>query len=168
MQAARGLIELLAGNIEKAEPIFRENVRGWMDHGTPTNAALLACRWAATLADLGRYQEALAVADEFIALAGSWDLEPRIELGAHRARALAGIGAVGEAVDAIVQIEAMVRPTGFVFNLGDVMLAKTEVFRTAGRLEDAARAAREALEIFERKEFAMYTDRARRLLAEVG
>ena len=62
------LAGLLAGNIEKAEPIFRENVRGWMDHGTPTNAALLACRWAATLADLGRYQEALAVADEFIAL----------------------------------------------------------------------------------------------------
>jgi class 3 adenylate cyclase/tetratricopeptide (TPR) repeat protein len=167
-QAAEGLIELFAGNIEKTEPIFRQNVRGWMDHGNPTNAALLACRWAAALADLGRYQEALAVADEFIALAGSWDLEPRIELGAHRARALAGIGAVGEAVDAIAQIETMVRPTGFVFNLGDVMLAETEVFRTAGRIEDAARAAREALEIFERKEFAMYTDRARRLLAEVG
>ena len=166
-QAAEGLIELLAGDIEKTEPIFRENVRGWMDHGTPTNAALLACRWSAALADLGRYQEALAVADEFIALAGSWDLEPRIELGAHRARALAGIGAVGEAVDAIAQIEAMVRPTGFVFNLGDVMLAETEVFRTAGRLEDAAQAAGEALEIFERKEFAMYADRARRLLAEV-
>jgi predicted ATPase/class 3 adenylate cyclase len=167
-QATEGLIELLAGDIEKTESIFRENVRGWMDHGTPTNAALVACRWGAALADLGRYQEALAVVDEFIAQAGSWDLEPRIELGAHRARALAGIGAVGEAVDAIVQIEAMVRPTGFVFNLGDVMLAKTEVFRTAGRREDAARAAREALEIFERKEFAMYTDRARRLLAEVG
>jgi tetratricopeptide (TPR) repeat protein len=120
------------------------------------------------LADLGRYQEALEVADEFISLAGSWDLEPRIELGAHRARALAGIGAVGEAVNAIAQIEAMVRPTGFVFNLGDVMLAKTEVFRAAGRLEGAAGAAREALEIFERKEFAMYTDRARRLLAEIG
>jgi class 3 adenylate cyclase/tetratricopeptide (TPR) repeat protein len=167
-QAAGGLIELFAGDIEKTEPIFREIVRGFMDLGTPTNAALLACRWGAALADLGRYQEALGVADEFIALAGSWDLEPRIELGAVRARALAGIGAVGEAVDAIVQIEAMVRPTGFVFNLGDVMLAETEVFRTAGRLEDAARAAREALEIFERKEFAMYTDRARRLLAEVG
>ncbi len=167
-QATEGLIELLAGDIEKTEPIFRENVRGWMDHGTPTNAALLACRWSAALADLGRYQEALEVADEFIALAGSWDLEPRIELGAHRARALAGIGAVGEAVDAIVQIEALVRPTGFVFNLGDVMLAETEVFRTAGRLEDATRAAREALEIFERKEFAMFTGRARRLLAEIA
>ena len=71
-------------------------------------------------------------------------------------------------MDAIVQIEAMVRPTGFVFNLGDVMLAETEVFRTAGRLEDATRAAREALEIFERKEFAMYTGRARRLLAEIA
>jgi class 3 adenylate cyclase len=167
-QAAEGLIELFAGDLEKTEPIFRENVRGWMDHGTPTNAALLACRWAAALADLGRYQEALAVADEFIALAGSWDLEPRIELGAHRARGLAGIGAVGEAVDAIGQIEAMVRPTGFVFNLGDVMLAKTEVLRTAGRLEDAAGAAREALEIFERKEFVRYADRARRLLAEIA
>jgi tetratricopeptide (TPR) repeat protein len=167
-QATEGLIELLAGDIERTEPIFREIVRGFMDLGTPTNAALLACRWGAALADLGRYQEALAVADEFIALAGSWDLEPKIELGAVRARALAGTGAVGEAVDAIVQIEAMVRPTGFVFNLGDVMLAKTEVFRTAGRLEDAARAAREALEIFRSKEFAMYTDRARRLLAEIA
>ena len=167
-QAAEGLIELLAGDIEKAEPIFRENARGWMDLGSPTNAALIACRWGAALADLGRYQEALAVADEFIALTGSWDLEPRIELGAVRARALAGIGAIGEAVDAIVRIEAMVRPTGFVFDLGDVLLAETEVFRTAGRLEDAAQAAGEALEIFERKEFAMYTDRARRLLAEVG
>jgi tetratricopeptide (TPR) repeat protein len=132
-QAAEGLIELLAGDIEKTEPIFRENVRGWMDRGTPSNAALLACRWGAALADLGRYEEALAVADEFIALTGSWDLESRIELGAVRARGLAGIGAVGEAVDAIVQIEAIVRPTGFV-----------------------------------RKEFAMYADRARRLLAEVG
>jgi class 3 adenylate cyclase/tetratricopeptide (TPR) repeat protein len=167
-QAAEGLIELFAGNIEKTEPIFRKNVRGWMDQGSPTNAALLACRWSAALADLGRHHEALEVADEFIALAGSWDLEPRIELGAHRARGLAGIGAVDEAVDAIVQIEAMVRPTGFVFNLGDVMLAKAEVFRTAGRLDDAAGAAREAIEIFELKEFAMYTDRARRLLAEIG
>jgi class 3 adenylate cyclase/tetratricopeptide (TPR) repeat protein len=167
-QAIEGLIELLAGDIEKTEPIFRENVRGFMDLGTPTNAALVACRWGAALADLGRYQEALAVADEFIALAGSWDLEPRIELGAHRARALAGIGALGEAVDAIVQIEAMVRPTGFVFNLGDVMIAEAEIFRAAGHYEDAARAAREGLGIFERKEFVRYADRARRLLAEIA
>ena len=61
-----------------------------MDSGSPTNAALIACRWAATLADLGRHKEAIVVADEFIALAGSWDLEPRYELGAIRAWSMAG------------------------------------------------------------------------------
>jgi hypothetical protein len=67
----------------------------------------------------------------------------------------------------VQEIEALVRLSGFVALLADVMLAKAEVFRLAGRRDEAAAAARDAMAIYERKQFVPYQQRARAILAEL-
>jgi class 3 adenylate cyclase/tetratricopeptide (TPR) repeat protein len=162
-----GYVELLAGNLAGAESHLRAATEGWRDLGVPTNAVLSAGSWADSLCRLERQQEAIAVAEAFLPLAGPWDIQPRIELGAVLARAQAAIGRIDEAVPGVEDAEALVRPTGFVPLLADVMLAKAEVYGQAGQRVEAAAAAREALAIYERKQFVRYEERARTLLAEL-
>jgi tetratricopeptide (TPR) repeat protein len=160
-------VELLAGNIAGAERHHRAATEGWRDLGVPTNAVLQAGWWADSLCLLKRHDEAIAVVEAFLPLAGPWDIQLRIELGAVLARAQAGIGRVDEAVTGVQEIEALVRLSGFVALLADVMLAKAEVFRLAGRRDEAAAAARDAMAIYERKQFVPYQQRARAILAEL-
>ncbi len=166
-EANAGRFEHAIGDYAAAEILLREASRGWRDLGVPTNAVLPASMWADSFCWLGRPEEALAVAAEFGELAGPWDLQPRIEFGTVRARAHGGLGRPDEALMVISETEALVRTTGFITLLADTMFAKAEVLRLADRRDEAIAAAREALEIFERKGFAPHQERTRVLVSAV-
>jgi len=164
-QADAGRFRHVIGEYAVAEIHLRAASEGWRELGVPSNAVLSAPTWADSLCWLGRPEEAIVVIEEFGQLAGPWDLQPRIEFGTVRARALGGLGRLDEAVSVISEIESLVRTTGFITLLAEAVFAKAEVFGLAGRRDDAIVAAREALEIFERKEFIPYQERTRALLS---
>ena len=158
----------LAGRTEEAEDRLRAAVRGWEALGIPTNAAMTAGYWVRTLCELGRFEDAGAAATATIGRAGPWDVEAITRIEAGRARALARLGHVEEALGVVRAAEERVRPTGFVELLAEVLLARAEVDHLAERSDEAVAAARESLEIYQRKEFVVEADRARAILASVS
>ena len=85
-----------------------------------------------------------------------------------RSAPLARTGAVDGALALVEEAERLARDTDFLTVLADTLMTKAEVLRLAERRDEAARAAEEALSLWERKEFRVLADRARALLAEVS
>jgi tetratricopeptide (TPR) repeat protein len=127
-QAATGRFELLAGDHVAAEAHLKAATEGWRNLGIPSNAAYSGPSWAEALDRLGRPEEAIAVIDEFAPLAGPWDVQPRIEFGTAHARAFAALDRVDDAATMVEDALTLVRPTGFVALLADVLSAKAEVY----------------------------------------
>ncbi len=163
-----GVVELLAGHYRDAEGYLRAALEGWTALGHLANVVGLAYHLSSSLLGLGRFEQALTVAADHSRLVAVWDLESRIALGYVQAEALGRLGRLPEALDRIAEVEALVRPTGFVTHLGEALLAKATVCQLADRTDEAVSAAREALAIFERKGFEPATEQARRLLASLS
>ena len=78
--------------------------------------------------------------------------------------ALARLGRIDEAVLLIEEAERLVRPTELTYMIAQTMRSKAEVLKLANRLEDAKVAAREALALYEAKEFIPHIGWARSML----
>ncbi len=168
-ESTSAFVDRVAGDPIAAETHSRNSTEGWRAGGVAANLVLDAGDLAMALIDLHREEEALALVEEHLPLAATWDLQPHIQLGTARVRALTGLGRTDEAVERAVEVEGLARTTGFVPLVAEALCAKAEALGGAGRgrAPEATLAAAEALRIFERKEFVPFAERTRRLLAEL-
>jgi tetratricopeptide (TPR) repeat protein len=159
-----GQIEWFSGHPAAAEESFRDfcnYLRGvgndWLLFFAVTNLAEL-------LIVLGREGEALEETNEILSLVAPGDVPRQARWREVRSVALARMGQVGEAVDLVDEAERMARSTDFLFLLAQTMRSKAEVLKLANRRDEAAVAAREALALYEAKEFVPHIGWTRALL----
>jgi tetratricopeptide (TPR) repeat protein len=154
-----GTIERLAGETEAAETILRRGYEIASSAGTGSFVAFQGGLLAEALLELGRIAEAkplvreseAGAADDFGAQTHWRQL--RALLDSLEGRHEAAIGFATEAVEIAAATDAL--------NMhADAALRLAEVAARAGRTQDAERAAREAVELYERKGNVVSTRRA--------
>lgn len=138
-------IEEIAGNYEAAAEILDEGIRNMSEATTPE---LLLARLARDLVWLGRDEEAERAA------------RAPMTAGLHRARSLAAAtmavirarqGQLDEAQQLIDEASVAFGSTDFLGWHAEVMEDRVEVMHLAGRPDEAAAAARQALGLYEQK-----------------
>jgi tetratricopeptide (TPR) repeat protein len=117
--------------------------------------------------ELGRFDESYEAAEEAEALTGPWDLSTLLPAKAARAKVLARRGAFDEAQELIAAAERTIRATELFQETADLLMAKAEVLRLAGRTTEAAASATEALEMYEMKEYVPLIAKARAFLEQL-
>ncbi|HEX6491695.1 MAG TPA: adenylate/guanylate cyclase domain-containing protein [Gaiellaceae bacterium] len=161
-------LELLAGNAEAAETVLRESY-DFMGKTTETGFLATITGYLATAAlELGRDDEALALAEEVERITQPDDFEPHVRQGCVRACVYARRGADEEAIESVRLAAAIADATGYTILREFVALSRAEVERRGGRLEGERRALEDALRLAELKEDVVTAERARLRLVELG
>ncbi len=162
-----GAIEQRAGDLVAAEQILR---RGW-EHlaglGETAYRSSVGGALAQVLVDLGRFDEADAVALEALGLAEASDVESQSRSRAARARVLARRGEAEQALALVAEARRLLEPTDFLDERGDVVAVQAEVLALTGRIEEATAALEEALSLYERKGAVASAQAARRMFDAV-
>ena len=146
-------IEWFAGDPPAAEKGFRGFCDYWRDIGNDSFVAFANMSLAELLVVLGRDDEVLEQTNEIQSLIAPDDIWTQSWWREVRAVALAHLGHIDEAVTLIEEAERLARSTEFSFMVAETMRSKAEVLKLANSREDAAAAAREALALYEAKEF---------------
>ncbi len=156
-----GYVELLAGDpvaaerdMRTAEQAFREIGEGWF-------LSTVAVDLPRAVYEQGRYEDAFTLLDAIDETPAPTDREWQIKRTGVPARLLARRGQLEEAERLARQGVALAADSEFVVLHADVLLDLAEVLRLAGRLEDAAATAAEAVSIYERKGNVASARRAR-------
>ena len=146
-----GYVELLAGDpvaaerdMRTAEQAFREIGEGWF-------LSTVAVDLPRALYEQGRYEDAFALLGAIDEAPAPTDREWQIKRTGIPARLLARRGQLEEAEVLARQGVALAADSEFVVLHADVLLDLAEVLRLAGRSEDAAATAAEAVSLYERK-----------------
>jgi tetratricopeptide (TPR) repeat protein len=161
-----GQVELLAGRAGDAERELRLAHETFDGIGDRVNAAAAAALLAEALAAQGRDAEAESwteLPDEAV-VAG--DVLAQVTWGTARAKALARAGRVDEAERLAHEIAAIADDTDALNMRGDATLALATVLRSAGRDDEAAAAAVDALTLYGAKGNLAAVARVEEWLAE--
>ena len=159
-----GLIELMAGDPEAAEPILRESFDRLADLGETGYRSTIAGMLAEALYELDRDDEANEVLDLVAEIAQPDDVDPQLRLLTLRARLLARHGDHVEAERHAREGIALAATTDYLELNADAYLALAEVLRASGS-HGEIEALRTALDYFERKESVPMIERTRALLS---
>jgi tetratricopeptide (TPR) repeat protein len=146
-----GLVAWWEGDKLAAEAKVRGAFDAWVLRGAMLNAGTTATELARIVYDLAQYDEAYALTERARQMAPQDELESQITWRGARARVLARRGAFEEAGALIGEAREMVEGTDFLNLQGDIAMDVAEVSRLAGRIDEAATAAAEALRSYERK-----------------
>lgn len=165
---ARGDLEFLAGDIAAAERALRENYRLADELGDEGHKSTTAGHLALALAHLGRFDEAESYARIAIEAAAEDDLASQVQGRVAQARVLSARGWHDEAIALAREAVQMFADAQSPRSQGDLCLELAEVLRAAGRLAEAAEAARIGLGHYEHKEIVPATKAARAFLASLG
>ena len=165
-EAVLGLscIEWWAGDPPAAEEGIRAFYEMFREMGNKASLPLAAAFLAELLLDLGRDDEVLELTDEIRGIAAPYDVEIQVRWRAARSVALARLGFIDEAIPMVEESERLARTTEFLVALAGSILSKAEVLKLADRREDAVSAAREALALYEAKEWVPHIGWARSML----
>jgi len=166
MLADLGEIEHQAGNLVEAARLIREAYDGLVASGDRSYSSTEAVNLGRVLLDLHEDEEALrfgtiaretSSSDDVMSQAGGRSVQARVlsRRGDHaEAETLAR-----EAVEIMARTDYLDQHAAALIHLGHVLAA-------AGRREEAAAAAREALALFDRKGASFHVERTRRLIDE--
>jgi class 3 adenylate cyclase/tetratricopeptide (TPR) repeat protein len=141
----------LAGDPEEAERQLRLGIRVLERQGESGMRSNLTADLAHVLHRLGRPDEALQAAMASQAIAAHDDLFAQVRWRGAAARALAGQGRLAEAERLAAEAVAIATPTDMLTMRGDALLDQAAVAAAAGRPGDAARAAGDALALYQAK-----------------
>jgi class 3 adenylate cyclase len=141
----------LAGDLEEAERQLRLGIRVLERQGESGMRSNLTADLAHVLHRLGRPDEALQMAMASQAIAAHDDLFAQVRWRGAAARALAGRGRLAEAERLAAEAVAIATPTDMLTMRGDALLDQAAVATAAGRPGDAARAAADALALYQAK-----------------
>jgi tetratricopeptide (TPR) repeat protein len=159
------IVALAAGDAESAEGMLRASYAHLEQMGErallSTNAAVLA----RALYAQGRDDEALTFLDAGQAAAADDDLAAQITCRAVRAQVLARRGEIDAARRLVSVAVDLARRTDWLTDQAEALMACADVMHAADDPSAAATAAREALELYERKGHVVGARRARDVLA---
>ncbi|MBA3262956.1 MAG: AAA family ATPase [Thermoleophilaceae bacterium] len=161
-------IELLAGDPVAAERDFRAAREAFGEIGDRWLLADVAVGLTRAVADQGRDQDALALANAIDEVPAPSDVEWQIKSRDVRARVLARCGRPEEALRLAEESVTIGARSEFMGRHGDAHVGLAHVRAAAGRHEAAAGAAEQALRLYERKGNLAAAAEARALAADLG
>jgi class 3 adenylate cyclase/tetratricopeptide (TPR) repeat protein len=157
------MLEWLAGDEVAAEAAARAGIEALREMGERGYFSTIAGHLAESLCRQGRFDEA----DHFSRLseeaAAADDLDSQARWRAARAQVLASQGRFDEAETLAREAVALVEPSDWLDQRGDMLLSLAEVLRLAGKAAEAARAVDEAVRLFDRRGNTVSAQRARAL-----
>ena len=165
MQAGR--IELLAGDPVAAEQELREGYDALLSLRQIGYLSTMTLFLADSLYAQGRYEEAEHLVDQASATALDDDLDDQVHLRMIGAR-LRARGGEMDVAERLAQEAADIAPRGSARLRGEVLLTRAEVLILAGKVEAAAPALNEALDLFEDLRAVPLAQQARTLLEELA
>ena len=160
-------IEWLAGDPVAAESELRANLAALELMGEWSAASTAVAILGDMLYLQGRYEEALEATRRSEEWAAPEDLASQMTYRSVRGKALARLGQIEEGIGLAKEAVEIGERTDFGFR-GDMLLNLTEVLTLAGRREEAAAAARRAIELHEEKGNEVGAGWARAALAELA
>jgi class 3 adenylate cyclase/tetratricopeptide (TPR) repeat protein len=163
-----GLVAWAEGMLDEAERGFRSSYLFFQGQHDTANAVQSATGLSQVLCELGRFDEAGALADEVAKDAGVYDLETQAGWRCVKARVLASRGELEEAEVLARAAVERIRPTEFLDLQADALVHLAEVLHVAGRTSDATEAFGHAIENYRRKEDLAGLRRARERLTSSG
>jgi tetratricopeptide (TPR) repeat protein len=164
----RAELERLAGDLVAAERGLRAVYEYQQRSGDQGFLATTSVELADVLAGLGGDDEALRLTEASRAIAAPGDLSAQVGWRRVRARLLARRGSVQQAERLAGEAVRLAAGTDWLQGHGDALLDLAGVLAAAGRARDAADAARQAAELYQRKGNVVLAGWARRRLAEVA
>jgi class 3 adenylate cyclase/tetratricopeptide (TPR) repeat protein len=155
LAAAGGLmgavVEMMAGDYEAAEAAIRPAYETLAAMGEKARSSSRVAILAGIVYELGRYDEAMELADEADAVSAVDDMEPQIWLRGVRAKVLARRGRSDDAEREARENVRLAEETDWPGYTGMAWSDLAEVLHLAGKSGDAAAAARRAEAFLERK-----------------
>jgi tetratricopeptide (TPR) repeat protein len=162
-----GMIELLRGDLEAAESLYRNSCENLDRLDQSAYLATFASGLAEALYEQGAYTEAERWAQKAREHSGPRDLSAEFSWRSILARAVAQRGAVEEAELLALEARDLVEGTDALNQRGNVLLSLAEVLRLAGRTRDAAAVVDAALAAFTTKGNTVSSARATALKSEL-
>jgi predicted ATPase/class 3 adenylate cyclase len=156
---------MLAGEHQKAEKELAQAVEILRRIGDLAHLSSVAPLLAEALYEQRRYDEALPLTEEALRTAIEGDVDAQVNARRVRAKILARLGRLDEAVQLATQAVDLSRPTDFLDIRGLACADLAEVLLLAGQAEGRVNALTEALEMFERKGNQVMARRVRAELA---
>jgi tetratricopeptide (TPR) repeat protein len=161
-------VAMLAGDAASAEGRLRAGYVRLEQMGERAFLSTTAALLARALLALGDEREALAFTETSERTAAPADLVTQIAWRGTRARILAARGQTAAAERLAREAVELAARTDLLCDHGDALLDLAAVLRAEDRPQDAAGAAHQALELYERKGNLVSADRARSLLHEIA
>jgi tetratricopeptide (TPR) repeat protein len=146
-----GLVASAEGKLDEAERGLRAGYSFFQRQHDTANAVRAATDLSQVLCELGRFDEAGALADEVAKGAGAHALEEQVGWRCVKARVLATRGEFDEAEALARQALDLISPTEFLDFQADALVHLGEVLRAAGRTSDAAEALQQAIDAYDLK-----------------
>ena len=157
-----GYVELLAGDPVAAEHDMRSAGEAFREIGEGWFLSTVAVDLPRAVYEQGRYDDAFALLEAIDEVPAPTDREWQIKRRGVPARLLARRGQLEEAEKLAREGVALAADSEFLVLHADVLLDLAEVLALAGRMEDAAATAAEAVSLYERKGNVASARRARR------
>jgi class 3 adenylate cyclase/tetratricopeptide (TPR) repeat protein len=165
LAAAVGLsaavVEMMSGDFESAEAAILPSYEALKAMGEKARLSSRAAVLAGIVYELGRHDEAMALADEAELSSSADDMEPQIWLRGVRAKVLARRRLFEEAEREARENVGLAEQTDWLAFSGMAWADLAEVLHLAGRPDDAAAAARRAEGFFEQKGSLVLLERVR-------
>jgi tetratricopeptide (TPR) repeat protein len=160
-----GKIELIAGDPAAAEPYLRETYEVYRAMGERGYLSSIAGWLAEALYAQGRFDEAQQLTEEAQAAAAPDDIDAQARWRAARAKVHARRGQFSAAHSLLDEAEALVAPTRWATLQAEILLARAEVARLAGTLEQAEASLRAALRLYQDRRATPLVEQAAAALA---
>jgi DNA-binding SARP family transcriptional activator len=157
-------VRLLASQPEMAEGLLRADVETLSSMSEGSALATTTALLAQAVYAQGRMSEASELCERTHKLAAPEDIMTQVIWRGLQAKIIAREGRCGEAEALAREAVVLVEPTDLIWHRGDAMLDLADVLRICDRREEANRASRSALAMYELKGNAAAAVRARMLL----
>jgi class 3 adenylate cyclase len=161
-------LELAAGQPAAAEAVLRESYEFMKPSAETGYIATIVDYRAMAALELGREDDALALADEVERIAQPEDFEPHVRQACVRARVLARRGDHDAAAKTIQAAVARAEETDYLTVRAYAAVSLAEVERLAGRADGGRSALEDALRISEQKGDLLTAKRVREQLGELS
>jgi class 3 adenylate cyclase/tetratricopeptide (TPR) repeat protein len=160
-----GFVELLAGDLEASERIFRSGYETLSSLGEKLNLSSIAASLAEVLYLRGQDEEAEQLTRVSEEATSPEDVWAHVAWRSTRAKTLARRGKQAEAERLVREAVELIAETDAVNLHAQTLLALAEVLTAADRADEAAERGREALRLYEAKGNVVMAERARARLA---
>jgi predicted ATPase len=166
VRSAEGEIEHMAGDLEAALSMKLEAYEAMTASGDRSFASTMAVETASVLVDLEDLDEAWRYGTIARETSSSDDVMSQAGGRAIQARVLSRRGEHKAAESLAREAETIMAATDYLRSHGDVLVHLARVLHEAGKDEDAAAAARQALALYARKGATLLVERTEKLIAE--